>query len=109
MVILMPYYNLDEVRSAAKAERIRYRGRRVFLDAANLGYQLADVISCLCGLTLEEFQKTHFREDGSIDDAYVTRHPRPDGDGALDELYVKFSLVDDFLMISLGSFHLSRF
>lgn len=105
----MPYYNLDEVRSAAKAERIRYRGRRVFLDAASLGYQLEHVVSCLSALTVEEFQKTHFREDGSIDDAYVTRYPRPDGDGELDELYVKFSLVDDLLMISLGSFHLSRY
>jgi hypothetical protein len=105
----MPYYNLDEVRSAAKAEKIHYRGRRVFLDAASLGYQLTDVVSCLSALTVEEFQKTHFREDGSIDDAYLTRYPRPDGEGELDELYVKFSLVGDVLMIGLGLFHLRRF
>lgn len=105
----MPYYNLDDVRSAAKAERIRYRGRRIFLDAANLGYQLADVVSCLSALTIEEFHKTHSREDGSKDDAYLTHYPRPGCDGEVDELYVKFSLVGDVLMISLGSFHLRRF
>ena len=103
-----PYYDLAAVHAAARAERIEYRGRRVSVDIAELGYGLSDVAGCLLSLTQDGFHKTHRRPDGSIDDACRVRYPRPDGDNELDDLYVKFCLVRDCLIVDLGSFHLHR-
>lgn len=103
-----PYYNLAAVHAAAKAENIEYRGRRVSVDIAELGYRLSDVAGCLLSLTRDGFHKAHHRRDGSIDDAYRVRYPRPGGDNEVDDLYVKFRLVQDCLIVDLGSFHLHR-
>ena len=103
----MAYYNLDDVRKAAKSERIEYNGRRVAIDVAELGYQLDDVIRCLLAISSDAFHKTH-EYQSVFYDAYVTSFPRPGGEGQVDELYVKFALIGDFLSISLGSFHLQR-
>lgn len=103
----MAYYNLDDVRRAAKSGRIEYNGRRVGIDVAELGYQLNDVIRCLLAISSDEFHKSH-QYQSVFYDAYVTSFPCPDREDQLDELYVKFALIGDFLSISLGSFHLQR-
>ena len=101
----MPAYNLRDVYEAANMRQIEYRGRRVFLDTANLGYELENVAKCIMDLREDDFYKTHEYDDRPADDAYRTRFPRPDGDeGEMDELYIKFSLVNDGT-IDLASFH----
>lgn len=104
----MAHYDLEDVRQAAKSCRIQYHGRRVGVDIAELGYQLGDVAQCLAALTADEFHKTHVWNDLAFD-AYITRFARPGAEDEVDELYVKFALLDDCLMIHLGSFHLPRF
>ncbi|WP_296833592.1 hypothetical protein [Thiomicrospira sp.] len=42
----MAEYNLDDVKKAAIASRVEYRGRKVQRDIANLGYDLNDAIDC---------------------------------------------------------------
>lgn len=106
----MACYDLEVVRQLAKAESIEYQGRRVSVDVAELGYELSDVAKCIAQLTADEFDKTHDYGNGPQLDAYITRYQRPDGeDGEMDELYVKFALLNECLVISLASFHLPRF
>jgi len=104
----MPTYDLDEVKKAAKKEKIEYRGRNVQRDIANLEYQFEDVIACLEQLEDSDFRKTHHYQNNLTppDDDYITTYPRPDGQG-FDQLYIKLCLVDGELMIDLASFHLS--
>lgn len=105
----MPHYDLDQVREAALAERIQFRGRNVGRDIANLGYDLSDVVNCLVRLKHCDFHKTHVYENGEIDDAYRLNHNKSfNGQSRLDSLYIKFCLMDDYLEIDLGSFHLNR-
>jgi hypothetical protein len=101
-------YSLEEVRTAGSAARIEYRGRKVQRDIANLGYDLNDVIDCLMQLSESDFRKTHVYDDGTpSDDDYTCRYTRRvDGESVTDDLYIKFCLVNDFLVIDLGSFHL---
>ncbi|QEP43512.1 hypothetical protein D5085_10470 [Ectothiorhodospiraceae bacterium BW-2] len=104
----MAQYNLEDVKTAAIASRIEYRGLKVQRDIANLGYDINDVIDCLMHLSPANFRKTHYYDDGSLpDDDYIFRYTRcVDDEETTDKLYVKFCLVDDCLMIDLGSFHL---
>ena len=105
----MAEYNLADVKTAAMAFRIEYRGRRVQQRIADLGYDLKDVVACLAQLTTSDFRKTHYYDDGTPpDDDYIYRYTRcVDDEETTDELYIKFCLVDDCLVIDLGSFHLS--
>ena len=105
----MPYYDLNQVRVAALAEKVEFRGRNVGRDIANLGYDLSDVINCLIGLSEADFHKTHKYENGDIDDAYRFEYKKQlvCGDIA-DSLYIKFCLFNDCLEIDLASFHLNR-
>ena len=104
----MAEYLLEDVKVAARAARIQYRGRNVQRDIANLGYDLNNVIDCLMQLSESNFRKTHIYKEGAPpDDDYTCQYTRQvDGEGVTDELYIKFCLVDDCLMIDLGSFHL---
>lgn len=109
MVSRVSYYDLEQVRQAAKAGRIQY-SRLASRDIASLGYQVRDVCSCLLYLTTDEFDKTHnYPGSDRYLDAYKTRFARPDESGEYDDLYVKFALVDGQLMVALASFHLQRF
>ncbi|GHC35104.1 type II toxin-antitoxin system MqsR family toxin [Aidingimonas halophila] len=105
----MPIHDLRDVHAAARDRRIEYRGRKVMRDTANLGYDLDDVADCLLCLSEREFRKSHVRDVGPSDDEYICCYPRPgsDDDEAVDRLYVKFRLVDDCLIVDLGSFHLA--
>lgn len=105
----MPVYKLDSVRIAAREGKIEYRSRKVNRDITNLGYELKDVKTCLLSLAEKDFHKSHHYQDGQpSDDAYVINFHKPqndDSDEVVDRLYVKFRLVDDYLCIDLGSFH----
>lgn len=106
----MAHYDLEVVRQLAKSESIEYQGRRVSVDIANLGYALSDVAKCISQLTASEFYKSHDYGSEPVQDAYITKYERPGSeDGEMDDLYVKFALLDDCLLISLASFHLPRF
>lgn len=103
----MPYYDLDKDRKAAQRLDIEYRGWKVRLDIANLGYELNDVADCIERLTAKNYYKTLTYKDGQIDDVYKCIYQKDNEDEVFkDELYIKLSLYDDCLSISLGSFHL---
>ena len=106
----MAVYRLEDVKKAASAAKIEYRGRIVQRDIANLGYDLNDVIACMMQLSESNFRKTHIYNNGiPSDDDYTCQYTRQvDGETLTDDLYIKFCLVDDCLSIDLGSFHLSR-
>ena len=101
-------YNLGDVKKAAIASRVEYRGRKVQRDITNLGYDLNDVIDCLMQLSQTDFRRTHMYDYATPpDDDYICQYTRRvDGESVTDDLYIKFCLVDDCLMIDLGSFHL---
>lgn len=103
----MPAYILSDVKKSASKQQIDYRGNRVSVDVQELGYQLDVVIDCIMKLQQTDFHKSITNPDGSVDDAYITSFPRPDGNGGTDELYIKFCLLNDG-KIDLASFHLSR-
>lgn len=84
-------------------------GRTASRDAAELGYSFNDVIGCLAALTEDEFSKSLEYGHGPKHDVYITKFPRPNGEaGEIDELYIKFTLINSMLTISIASFHLQR-
>lgn len=104
----MPYYDLKKVRAAAQAGRIEYRGRHASRNVSNLGYELSDVIYCLAHLSESDFDKTHYYEDGNIDDAYRFSYQKESDDqNNVDRLYIKFCLMNDYMEIEIGSFKLN--
>lgn len=110
----MSEYDLNDVRKAANQANIEYRGRKVMRDTANLGYELTDVADCISKLTTSDFRKTHVYDNAPPGDEYIchyikTKRENEFEDNLVDELYVKFCLIDGCLLIDLGSFHLTRF
>lgn len=106
----MAEYSLRDVRNAARQLNIEYRGRKVQRDVANLGYEIRDIADCLCRLTEDDFRRSHYREAGPPDDEYIFRYTKMvDDEERVDELYIKFCLIDNHLIIDLGSFHLPQF
>lgn len=109
----MAYYDLKDVRAAAAKLDITYKGRRVRNDVLNLGYSLKDVAACLQNLIPSEFSKTHhYKNSPHPYDEYICKHCAKrdeDGDDIIDEIYVKFCLIDGCLMIELASFHPPKF
>jgi hypothetical protein len=103
----MPHYNLNDVRIVARNQNIQYRGRNVQRDINNLGYQFADIIECILSLTEQDFHKTIQYSNDEIDDAYRIEYLNPNDD-SYDSLYIKFSLINNYLMIDVASFHLNR-
>lgn len=102
----MPLYDLDDVKTAARREKVEYRGRKVMLNTADLGYEFQDVCACLVSLTEDDFYKSHHYDVGFGDDAYRLKTVRPGSDGIeFDELYIKFRLIGDHVTVDLGSFH----
>lgn len=102
----MAEYNLVDVVAAAQRSDIEYRGRKVYRDIMNLGYELGDVVDCISKLTTKDFKKMHRYNSGLPDDAYVCTYRKSNSE-LEDRLYIKFSLVDGCLEIDLASFHLS--
>jgi len=90
----MAEYELKDVKAAAQQLNIEYRGRKVFRDTANLGYELKDVADCLSKLTAHEYRKTHYYDKYPPDDEYICSYTKIDADDEkVDELYVKFCCV----------------
>jgi hypothetical protein len=104
----VPRYDLEEVKQAALAYKIEYRGRKVQRDIANLGYQLRDVVQCLAQLRESDFSKSiDYKNGQAIDDVYIIKYPKPNSEYIeFDSLYVKFCLINGNLSIELASFHL---
>jgi len=102
-------YNLEQVKAAAQNLDIEYRGRKVSRDIANLGYDINDVSRCLCFLSSIDFRKTHYYENQLPDDEYICRYRKNPDEDEWDELYVKFCLIDEYLVIDLASFHLPQY
>ncbi len=103
----MPIYDLEAVQKAARKGFIRYRGRKVNRDIANLGYSLNEVTECICQLKTENFNKTiSYDSDQASDDVYhMTYIFNPENNETkTDRLYLKFRFTDG--VINIGSFHL---
>ena len=79
---------------------------KVRQDIDNLGYEFVDVVACLVSLTSSDFHKTYTYDDGDIDDAYSIDFTPP-GKSESDSIYIKFSLINDCLIVDIASFHLS--
>lgn len=103
----MPYYSLEKIIVAAKAELIIYGGRKVNSDIANLGYTLNEVARCISQLQPENYQKTlDYDDKGKVFDAYkINFSPQEE---QTDSIYIKLRLLENGeVQIGLGSFHLS--
>jgi hypothetical protein len=102
-------YDLGQVKAAAQNLDIEYRGRKVGNNIADLGYDINDVANCLCLLSPSDFRKTHSYKNQPSDDEYICRYRKGPDEDQIDELYVKFCLIDECLVIDLASFHLPRY
>lgn len=105
-----PYFDLDVVKAAVKANAIGFTKKCVH-DYSNLGYETSDVARCLLALETEHFHKRH-NYNGLRCDAYRIRVENPFYNGLTqrnryDDLYVKLTLRDGRLFVTLLSFHLS--
>jgi len=75
-------------------------------DSSNLGYNIKDIAKCIRKLKISNFLNTQ-NYKGIIMDAY--RINTKSIAGHYDELYIKLKLTsDNKVIISVGSFHLSR-
>ena len=102
----MPHYDLDIVRELAKRKAIEYRGPKVRLNIAVLGYDLNDVADCITQLTCRDFHKSTKYKSGEFDDIYKCIYTKTNNEETVkDELFIKLSLYKDCLTIDLGSFH----
>lgn len=103
----IPIYDIEAVRHVARKHNIEYRGRKVGRDIANLGYTLNDVADCLIQLSPKNFRKTHYYQNQPPDDEYICLYRKDIEAAHVDELYIKFCLVEDAIIIDLASFHLA--
>lgn len=102
----MSHYSLSDISKAVREDKVFYHGRKVQRDISNLGYELADVKNSLLTLTDNDFQKSH-DYNGIFYDAYILNYKNPKINNSVDRLYIKLSLIDNQLTLSLSSFHLS--
>lgn len=100
-------FNLESIRQAALNKSIRYKGRKINRDVANLGYTLDDVSSCIASLTMSDYQKTvKYDDSNDVFDVYIknrTNHLQ-----TTDRIYMKLRLLKDDVIeiVEVGSFHL---
>jgi len=108
--VSVPGYDLAGVKAKAKRLNIEYRGRNVQRDINNLGYELEDVARCLMQLSEKDFSKSISYEGRLTDDVYICTFTKAGNEESeIDNLYIKFSLIDNQQVVDLGSFHLRRF
>lgn len=87
---VVPHYDLDNVREAAKQGQLTYGGRAALRDISNLGFEFNDVVSCILSLTPSDFYKGYDYE-GVLYDAYRINYSNPNSDSnETDPLYIKF-------------------
>jgi len=105
-----PKYDLSEVKTAASLLNIEFRGRKPRLDVLNLDYDLNDVALCIMQLSAGDYRKTIRYKDRVSDDEYICDFSKPGNEHLVaDRLYIKLCLIQNCLIIELGSFHLTRF
>src|SRR4051812_15623875 len=112
-----PSYSLNQVRDLAASGAVVFVSRRVALDVEALGYSDADVHHCLGCLRESDFRKSGRYDDQPTKwiDVYQTSHPNPLWNEqqpekyALDEIFIKLSLANGCLAVSIHSFHGRRY
>ena len=107
----MAEYDIQDVINAARQQKIVYPGRKVQRDIRNLGYELKDLSDCLSRLRESDFRKTHCYLDSLPVDDYVVSYQKrstADEECPVDDLYIKFCMIDGNLVIELVSFHLTQ-
>ena len=102
--LYLPIYNLDEIRQAATKQQIRYAGRKVNRDIANLGYTLQDVANSIVSLTPKDFKESVDYSAKSYD-VYIKDVVRTE---QTDRIYMKLRLQEngEIKILEIGSFHL---
>ena len=100
-------YSLHRVRELAARESVNYAGTRVQWDVDNLGLSFEDVCRCLGSLDARDFSHSErYSTKGAWHDVY--RKSWASRPGPPDDLYIKFRLDSNVLVIELCSFHLPR-
>lgn len=103
-----PEYSLARVRELAEKGMVSYASSRVEHNVFELGYSPEDVHDCLASLESVHFKESILYPSRSFwMDVYLRPFvsisaPR----GQIDDLYVKFSLNRDLIVIHLHSFHI---
>lgn len=111
-MVSSPFYDLEKVRRLAKNGAIAF-SRTARRDVRNLGYSNSFVYSVITMLEKKDYYKshcyTHSAQDGKTIEQHCDVYRKTVAfDGNADDLYIKFSLIDDYLEIDLLSFHLNR-
>lgn len=97
-------YDLSEVHDRASKELVCFAGTRVANNVDELGMELADVCECLLQLTEQHFQESiQYEGIASWHDVYYINVTVPSGDAF--DMYVKFKMFGERLVLSLCSFH----
>jgi hypothetical protein len=102
-----PACRLARIQELAADERVIYAASQVQLDTASLNYSLSTVCACICALTPEHFLNSLLYPGSTLwYDAYKIDFAGPNS--RVDSLYIKFTLSQDCLLVSLFSFHRDR-
>ncbi len=101
-----PYYDLRDVFIATLNDDI-IMSRKAQRDLRNLGYERDDMIDCIKSLKTREFKHSKIYPPNPFrHDVYVTRFQRSSEDDH-DDIYLKFYMSKNHVVIELVSFHLS--
>jgi hypothetical protein len=99
--------SLTRVKELAADQAVTYASSRVENDITNLRYSLSDVCECLAALEPRDFSHSELHETAPAWlDVYKMSFqvdPNP-----VDDLYIKFKLDRDCIVIVLCSFHRER-
>lgn len=107
-----PFYNLAKVKQLAQGGKIGF-SRTASRDARNLGYSDDFVHHIMAELEEKDFYKSHTYnysvKDGKSNKQHCDAYRKTIvHDENIDDLYIKFSVMDNYLEIELLSFHLNR-
>jgi|SRR5476649_498043 len=101
-----PCYDLRDVFIATLNDDI-ILSRKAQKDSRNLGYSRDDLIRCLQSLKPSDFKHCKIYPPNPFPhDVYVTRYYRSPEDN-YDDVYIKFFMAHNNIIIELMSFHLS--
>ncbi|HET7370999.1 MAG TPA: type II toxin-antitoxin system MqsR family toxin [Gammaproteobacteria bacterium] len=99
-----PDYSLDGVHRLAGFRQIAYAGKRVMRHVDELGFNLDDIGDCLASLQPLDFHRSErYTAKGRWHDVYLLRYRG--SSGPTHDLYIKFRLNTECVLIDLCSFH----